>query len=38
MLPEATACAQTAIVIVALAFLVGIALGILGTLEFMRDK
>lgn len=38
MLAAATACIQTAIVIVALAFLVGIALGTLGTLEFMRDR
>ena len=38
MLTEATACIQTAIVTIALAFLVGIALGILSALEFMRNK
>jgi len=38
MLTEAIASAQTAAIIVASAFMVGLAIGILGTLEFMRNK
>lgn len=38
MLAEATACIQTAAAPIAPALMTGIALGILGTREFMRER